>query len=464
MIASNSFDAAALPSSSDSLAIRTELDQRNNEAHFWHIARLIDQIDSLCPPPKSRSSLMSDDDEEDDLQSDMIMMTSGGSSSNSTLLQDSSIFLAFIWPYLDVEQRAALLANMMDPDFAMASNGPREKNMHDYMKKYNLLRSTNEGLYVLTKYSRELLSSVFLGSGNLDSLSSDFSDKNPKTKDQLIAYSRERWELVLNFIISQNTIDQAKKIGKDLAEVLIFSKLVKNENVLSKTFGVTSDGFRFLLMPLGQQISIFLLNYCLAIGKRDNNKISSKSALLLVSKIALLEPFGMFTTKDFSSEQIKILQNLREMGLVFQRKRSDIYFYTTDLVSLITNFIPKENLFKDIHETLRENQKFSLLSGENNDFDNKNVNNKIVDSMSKQFTVTYDDTQYIIVESNLHLYAYSTSLLKLSLISLFCEIEYQFNNMIAGLLTKESIQNAVRIGISADEVSILHSLANIFFG
>ncbi|MES1905816.1 MAG: General transcription factor IIH subunit 4, partial [Paramarteilia canceri] len=131
-----------------------------------------------------------------------------------------------------------------------------------------------------------------------------------------------------------------------------------------------------------------------------------------------------------TDDEIEILQNLREMGLIFQRKRTDTSFYTTDLMCAIS----QRNISKKNHDNSDSITSLDIL-GQPSPI-----------SGSKE-----TDNRFIVVESNMHLYAYTNSALKLALISLFCKIKYQFANIIAGSLTKRSIQTALRAGIGAIE-------------
>jgi transcription initiation factor TFIIH subunit 4 len=59
---------------------------------------------------------------------------------------------------------------------------------------------------------------------------------------------------------------------------------------------------------------------------------------------------------------------------------------------------------------------------------------------------------FIIIETNYRLYAYTSSSLQISLLSLFVKILYQMPNLVMGVLTRESVRAALLNGITANQV------------
>ncbi|KAI4842145.1 TFIIH and nucleotide excision repair factor 3 complexes subunit, partial [Aureobasidium sp. EXF-8845] len=59
---------------------------------------------------------------------------------------------------------------------------------------------------------------------------------------------------------------------------------------------------------------------------------------------------------------------------------------------------------------------------------------------------------YIIVETNYRIYAYTSSPLNISILSLFANLKTRFPNMLTATLTKSSIQQAIAAGITADQI------------
>ena len=76
--------------------------------------------------------------------------------------------------------------------------------------------------------AKTILIEILLKSNSLDSLfAKKINQKSQKTNAQLSNYAQERWESILNFIVSQNPEASVKNIGKNLAETLFYANLVK---------------------------------------------------------------------------------------------------------------------------------------------------------------------------------------------------------------------------------------------
>lgn len=66
-----------------------------------------------------------------------------------------------------------------------------------------------------------------------------------------------------------------------------------------------------------------------------------------------------------------------------------------------------------------------------------------------------DDKGYIIVETNYRIYAYTDSNLKISLLALFSDLLFRFPNMVVASLTRESVREAFKMGITGQQVVLI---------
>ncbi|XP_049806334.1 general transcription factor IIH subunit 4 isoform X2 [Schistocerca nitens] len=169
---------------------------------------------------------------------------------------------------------------------------------------------------------------------------------------------------------------------------------------------ITRDGFQFLLLDTASQVWYFILQYLDTVETR---------ALDLVECLTFLFQLSFSTMgKDYSTEGMSegllvFLQHLREFGLVYQRKRKAGRFYPTRLA-------------------------LNLASGQS----------KILTEAAAE--------GYIVVETNYRVYAYTSSNLQVALVGLFCELLYRFPNLAVGILTRDSVRQALRSGITADQI------------
>lgn len=115
---------------------------------------------------------------------------------------------------------------------------------------------------------------------------------------------------------------------------------------------------------------------------------------------------------NLSKTQIELLQELDEFGII--QKDEDSKFYPTRLAVMLSTIRSTKESFNE-----------GTGAG------------------------------YIILESNYRVYAYTTSNLQISILSLFTKLNYRLPNLVVGLITRDSIRSAFMKGISADQVIFL---------
>lgn len=231
-----------------------------------------------------------------------------------------------------------------------------------------------------------------------------------RTKDEvkfmaeLNAYPMLRWEQILHFIVGIKD-SQFKGISTDTRQALVHGKLIKMEPNDPMPY-ITSDGFQFLLMDTKSQIWLFVLKLLELIDSRSADMAECLTFLLQCN----FSTHGRdYSTTGFSETIANFLQTLREIGLIYQRTRKDGRFYPTQFVIDLASGL--RDVKTDVH---REG--------------------------------------FIIVESNYRLYAYTDSRLQIALIALFCEINYRFPNIVIGLITRDSVRQALKSGMSSQQI------------
>ncbi|RZC40655.1 general transcription factor IIH subunit 4, partial [Asbolus verrucosus] len=172
---------------------------------------------------------------------------------------------------------------------------------------------------------------------------------------------------------------------------------------------ITRQGFQFLLLDRQAQVWHFLLQYLDTVEQRGLNLVECLTFLLQLSFSTLGKDYS---TEGMSPGLLIFLQHLREFGLVYQRKRKAGRFYPTRLALNITSTLSKDVTISDEHTS----------------------------------------KGYIIVETNYRVYAYTDSNLQVALIGLFTELMYRFPNLVVGVITRDSVRQALRGGITADQI------------
>jgi len=120
-----------------------------------------------------------------------------------------------------------------------------------------------------------------------------------------------------------------------------------------------------------------------------------------------------YSVEQLTPTQLAMLEDLRDYGLVWQRKSSSRRFYPTRLATTLTSSLP----------ALPASSKGG--SGEDG---------------------------FVILETNYRLYAYTDNPLQISVLNLFASLRARFPNLVVGTITRDSIRRALSNGIRADQI------------
>ncbi|XP_068894283.1 general transcription factor IIH subunit 4 isoform X2 [Tenebrio molitor] len=260
--------------------------------------------------------------------------------------------------------------------------------------------------WILCVTFKKNLKIALLGGGKPWSMSSALEvDSKARDVSFLDAYSLERWECVLHYMVGSQ---QQEGISADAVRILLHAGLMKRDEDDGSPV-ITRQGFQFLLLDRQAQVWHFILQYLDTVEQRGLNLVECLTFLFQLSFSTLGKDYS---TEGMSPGLLIFLQHLREFGLVYQRKRKVGRFYPTRLA---------------LNITCAQNSEGPVLE---------------------------EDTPkgYIIVETNYRVYVYSDSNLQVALIGLFTELMYRFPNLVVGVITRDSIRQALKGGITADQI------------
>ncbi|KAJ3650249.1 hypothetical protein Zmor_021947 [Zophobas morio] len=260
--------------------------------------------------------------------------------------------------------------------------------------------------WILSVTFKRNLKLALLGGGKPWSMSSALEvDSKARDVSFLDAYSLERWECVLHYMVGSQ---QQEGISADAVRILLHAGLMKRDEDDGSPV-ITRQGFQFLLLDRQAQVWHFLLQYLDTVEQRGLNLVECLTFLFQLSFSTLGKDYS---TEGMSPGLLIFLQHLREFGLVYQRKRKVGRFYPTRLALNITSMQNSEG------------------------------------------PVLEEDTPKgnIVVETNYRVYAYTDSNLQVALIGLFTELLYRFPNLVVGVITRDSIRQALKGGITADQI------------
>ncbi|KAJ3415381.1 RNA polymerase II transcription factor B 52 kDa subunit [Chytridiales sp. JEL 0842] len=169
---------------------------------------------------------------------------------------------------------------------------------------------------------------------------------------------------------------------------------------------ITNKGFQFLLQDVNVQVWAFLLQY---LEMAEELKMDPIDILNFLFQLGSLELGQDYSVDSLTETQKHMLDDLKHLGLIYQRKKKSSRFYPTRLAT-------------------------SLTSG------------------SMVAPKPAEESRFIIIETNFKLYAYTQSPLQIAVLSLFCSLRARFANMVVGHLTRESVREALGNGITADQI------------
>lgn len=265
--------------------------------------------------------------------------------------------------------------------------------------------------YILNPVFKDNLRTALLGGGTAwaEEGSSLGPDRHARDIESLDRYAMERWEVILQFMVGSPSA-----VSQDLAHLLVQAGLMKSE--AGEAPYITSAGFQFLLLDTASQLWYFTLQYLKTAQSRGMDLVEILSFLFQLSFSTLGRDYSV---EGMSESLLTFLQHLREFGLVFQRKRKSRRYYPTRLA-------------------------ITLAAGV--------TTSSSTTSSNLASTPGAVEAGFIVVETNYRIYAYTNSELQIALVALFSEMLYRFPNVVVAQLTRESVQQAIANGITAQQI------------
>lgn len=254
------------------------------------------------------------------------------------------------------------------------------------------------------------------------------TDKDGKRQsaniENLDAYALERWETILHYMVSSGQGQNPTKPSQGVLYLLQRSGLMNNAH--GPALQITSSGFQFLLHSPHDQLWNLLLQYLHMAEERQMDLVEVLSFLFMLSTMDLGREYS---TEPLSETQKAMLEDLRDYGLVWQRKTSSKRFSPTRLATTLTSSsppLPSSHSTGGSH-TADGTGAVALSSG----------------AVQQGF---------IVLETNYRIYAYTDNPLQTAVLNLFITMKYRFPNLVVGMLTRESVRKALGNGISADQI------------
>jgi transcription initiation factor TFIIH subunit 4 len=285
----------------------------------------------------------------------------------------------------------------------------------------------NRAAYQVNKSFRKSLRLALTGGGDHRSFGvpSTTPDKNKVTIDFLDGFARRQWESILYYVVgsADHGLGGNVNISAGTKELLERGGFVM---LRGKSANITRDGFSFLLQETNAQIWTLLIEY---LKLSETLQMDSVDVLSFLFTLGSLELGVSYTTENLTPTQLHMLDDLSDFGIIYRRTPESSRYYPTRLATTLTSDSPSLP-----NTSLTSTSLSAVPTGPN--------------------AVPPPETGkgYIIVETNYRLYAYTSSPLNISVLSLFANLKTRFPNMLTATLTKSSVQTAIAAGITADQI------------
>ncbi|KAI7907563.1 RNA polymerase II transcription factor B subunit 2 [Cokeromyces recurvatus] len=305
-------------------------------------------------------------------------------------------------------------------------NKDGQKQLQESLLKLSRLRILEERdkILILNSTFRREFQNALTGGGMQQSFGLPCStpDKHAVDIAFLDHYATTQWEAILHYMVGTSL---TKKPSRGVLNLLERSKLMQ----ISAETGqlqITNKGFQFLLQDVNTQVWAFLLQY---LDMAEVLQMDLVEVLNFLFQLGSLELGENYSVETLTQTQLQMLEDLRDYGIVYQRKKASKRYYPTRLATTLTSGN-------------------AALAGASI----KNINGHIDTTTDATSDAEQIDQGFIILETNYKLYAYTDSPLQIAVLNLFVQLQSRFKNMVTGLITRDSIRNALVKGITAEQI------------
>ncbi|KAG1136888.1 hypothetical protein G6F37_011470 [Rhizopus arrhizus] len=306
-------------------------------------------------------------------------------------------------------------------------NKEGERKLVEALQKLSSLRIIEQKDHVLIMNDtfRHQFQNALTGGGTQQSFGLPCStpDKHPVDIPFLDHYATTQWEAILHYMVGTSL---TKKPSRGVLNLLERSKLMQNSTDNGGQLQITNKGFQFLLQDVNTQVWAFLLQY---LDMAEVLQMDLVEVLNFFFQLGSLELGENYSVDTLTQTQLQMLEDLRDYGIVYQRKKHSKRYYPTRLATTLTS----------------GKSALATVAGKYNHM----VQETNIDDTTDTESV---DQGFIILETNYKLYAYTDSPLQIAVLNLFVQLQSRFRNMVTGVITRDSIRNALMKGITAEQI------------
>ncbi|GAA5802413.1 transcription factor TFIIH complex subunit Tfb2 [Helicostylum pulchrum] len=305
-------------------------------------------------------------------------------------------------------------------------NKDAQKKLQESLQKLSRLRilEQKEQVLVMNETFRNEFKNALTGGGMQQSfgLPCPTPDKHAVDIGFLDHYATTQWEAILHYMVGTSL---TKKPSRGVLNLLERSKLMQSSGETGQ-LQITNKGFQFLLQDVNTQVWAFLLQY---LDMAEVLQMDLVEVLNFLFQLGSLELGENYSVETLTQTQLQMLEDLRDYGIVYQRKKVSKRYYPTRLATTLTsgNAALAGVTLKHNNETEPTHTEVTIDAGQ-------------------------VDQGFVILETNYKLYAYTDSPLQIAVLNLFVQLQSRFRNMVTGVITRDSIRNALIKGITAEQI------------
>ncbi|CAO3595386.1 unnamed protein product [Absidia cylindrospora] len=295
-------------------------------------------------------------------------------------------------------------------------------------------------LLVMNEVFRLEFRNALTGGGTQQSFGQPCStpDKHSVDIGFLDQYATQQWEAILHYMVGTSL---TKKPSGGVLNLLERSKLMQASSQESN-LQITNKGFQFLLQDVNTQVWAFLLQY---LDMAEVLQMDLVEVLNFLFQLGSSELGENYSVEPLTQTQQQMLEDLRDYGIVYQRKRGSRRYYPTRLATTLTsgNAAVAGSALKN-----KQNKEHGVALSS-------------AATVGKMDIEEEEEQGFVILETNYRVYAYTDSPLQIAVLNLFVQLQSRFRNMVYGVVTRESVRNALIKGITAEQIiSYLQSHAH----
>lgn len=332
-----------------------------------------------------------------------------------------------------------------------SSGGKRSRSQRSLDEAKELL--TDLGIIVETKQVISLngiwtasLKRALIGGGDHRS----FGVPSQSAESQRIAvgrldhYAIQSWESILLYMVASI---HARTPSQEVLLLLRQAGLMQPENPRSTdlySMGITSDGFQFLLNDVPTQLWTLLetyLRYLSSERNATNDVVEHLTFLFTLSSATLGQDYEI---SALTASQRSMLTFFKDMGLVYMKADRSKSFYPTRLITTLTSFGATPLIGGGGGADKEGSRDEADVDGEGEG--------------GRGGGGGEEERGFVILETNYKVYAYTSNKLRIDVLNLFVHIKSRFPNLVTGVITRESVKEALSNGIGAEQVSFTPSV------